>query len=68
MSTQLSWNLVPHTIIAVGGRWATQLWVQQPGDAVDSDPLPGLEPGRPVSRPTVRPGYLPVLRAYDLRR
>lgn len=43
VSTQLGWNLVPHTIIRDGpaGIGMLQLWVQQPGDAVDSDPLPG---------------------------
>lgn len=67
VSTQLGWNLVPHTIIRDGpaGIGMLQLWVQQPGDAVDSDPLPGpdLVDLFPAHRP--RPGYLPVLRAYD---
>lgn len=67
VSTQLGWNIVPYTIIRDGpaGPGMLQLWVQQPGDAVDSDPLPGpdLVDLFPESKP--HPGYLAVLRAYD---
>ena len=43
VSTQLGWNIVPYTIIRDGpaGPGMLQLWVQQPGDAVDSDPEAG---------------------------
>jgi uncharacterized repeat protein (TIGR03843 family) len=67
VSTQLGWNIVPHTIIRDGpaGPGMLQLWVQQPGDAADSDPRPGpdLVDLFPTGKP--QPGYLPVLRAYD---
>lgn len=67
VSTQLGWNLVPYTIIRVGpaGRGMLQLWVDQPGDAPDSDPEPGPELVDlfPAGEPPA--GYLPVLRAYD---
>ena len=67
VSKQLGWNIVPHTIIRHGpaGPGMLQLWVQQPGDAVDSDPAPGpdLVDLFPAHKP--EPGYLPVLRAYD---
>ncbi|OSC41901.1 phosphatidylinositol kinase [Mycobacterium decipiens] len=67
VSAQLGWNLVPYTIIRDGpaGVGMLQLWVQQPGDVADSDPLPGpdLVDLFPARKP--RPGYLPVLRAYD---
>jgi uncharacterized repeat protein (TIGR03843 family) len=67
VSRQLGWNIVPYTIIRNGpaGHGMLQLWVDQPGDAADSDPQPG--PGLvdlfPARKP--QPGYLPVLRAYD---
>lgn len=67
VSTQLGWNIVPYTVIRDGpaGSGMLQLWVQQPGDAIDSDPRPGpdLVDLFPVGKP--QPGYLPVLRAYD---
>ncbi len=67
VSIQLGWNIVPYTVIRDGpaGPGMLQLWVQQPGDAVDSDPSPGpdLVDLFPAGKP--RPGYLPVLRAYD---
>ncbi|OBK29601.1 phosphatidylinositol kinase [Mycobacterium asiaticum] len=67
VSTYLGWDIVPHTIIRNGpaGPGMLQLWVQQPGDAVDSDPRegPDLVDLFPTRKP--QPGYLPVLRAYD---
>lgn len=67
VSTQLGWNIVPYTIIRDGpaGPGMLQLWIQQPGDAADSDPRPGpdLVDLFPTGKP--QPGYLPVLRAYD---
>ncbi|EFD58744.1 conserved hypothetical protein [Mycobacterium tuberculosis T92] len=43
VSTQLGWNLVPHTIIRDGpaGIGMLQLWVQQPGDASTPTLCPG---------------------------
>lgn len=70
VSTQLGWNIVPYTIIRDGpaGPGMLQQWVQQPGDAVDSDPRPGpdLVDLFPENKP--HPGYLAVLRAYDYAR
>ncbi|UXA04924.1 SCO1664 family protein [Mycobacterium sp. SMC-2] len=67
VSTQLGWNIVPYTVIRHGpaGPGMLQLWVEQPGDAADSDPRPGpdLVDLFPANEP--QPGYLPVLRAYD---
>ncbi|WP_081286700.1 SCO1664 family protein [Mycobacterium asiaticum] len=67
VSTYLGWNIVPYTIIRNGpaGPGMLQLWVQQPGDAVDSDPRegPDLVDLFPARKP--QSGYLPVLRAYD---
>jgi uncharacterized repeat protein (TIGR03843 family) len=67
VSTQLGWNVVPYTIIRDGpaGRGMLQLWVDQPGDLpdTDGDPGPGLVDLFPAGE--LRPGYLPVLRAYD---
>ncbi|WP_066913311.1 SCO1664 family protein [Mycobacterium interjectum] len=67
VATQLGWNIVPYTIIRHGpaGPGMLQLWVEQAGDAADSDPPPGpdLVDLFPANR--VQPGYLPVLRAYD---
>ncbi|MBX9641015.1 MAG: SCO1664 family protein [Mycobacteriaceae bacterium] len=67
VSRKLGWNIVPHTIIRDGpaGPGMLQVWVQQPGDAADSDPRPGpdLVDLFPTGKP--QPGYLPVLRAYD---
>ena len=42
-----------------------QLWVEQPGDALTTAPATWSRPGRPVPVGKLRPGYLPVLRAYD---
>jgi uncharacterized repeat protein (TIGR03843 family) len=42
-----------------------QLWVDQPGDAPDSEPAPGPDPVDLVPADRLPPGYLPVLRAYD---
>ena len=67
VSTRLGWNIVPYTVIRDGpaGPGMLQRWVQQPGDAADSDPAPGpdLVDVFPAGKP--QPGYLPVLRAYD---
>jgi len=67
VSTQLGWNIVPYTIIRHGpaGPGMLQLWIQQPGDAVDSAPAssPDLVDLFPAGKH--EPGYLPVLRAYD---
>ena len=67
VSAQLSWNIVPHTIIRHGpaGPGMLQRWVQQPGDEVDSAPAPwpDLVDLFPVNKR--ERGYLPVLRAYD---
>jgi uncharacterized repeat protein (TIGR03843 family) len=67
VSAQLGWNIVPHTIIRHGpaGPGMLQLWVQQPGDEVDSAPAPwpDLVDLFPVNKR--ERGYLPVLRAYD---
>ncbi|MEB3969792.1 SCO1664 family protein [Mycobacterium ulcerans] len=67
VSAQLGWNIVPYTVIRDGpaGPGMLQLRVQQPGDAVGTDPRPGpdLVDLFPCGKP--QPGYLPVLRAYD---
>ncbi len=67
VSRQLGWNLVPYTIIRHGpaGPGMLQRWVDQPGDAADSEPRPGpdLVDLFSVGKPPA--GYLPVLRAYD---
>lgn len=67
VSTRMGWDIVPYTIIRGGpaGPGMLQLWVQQPGDAADSEPRPGpdLVDLFPAGKP--QPGYLPVLRAYD---
>jgi uncharacterized repeat protein (TIGR03843 family) len=67
VSAQLGWNIVPYTIIRHGpaGPGMLQLWVDQPGDAPDSDPGPGPDPVDLVPADRLPPGYLPVLRAYD---
>ncbi len=58
VSTQLGWNLVPHTIIRDGpaGIGMLRSGLQQPGDAMNSDLCPG--PTWPTTRPPARPGYL----------
>ncbi len=66
VSRQLGWNIVPYTILRHGpaGPGMLQVWVEQPGDAADSEPKgPDLVDLFPVGKP--QPGYLPVLRAYD---
>jgi uncharacterized repeat protein (TIGR03843 family) len=67
VSTQLGWNIVPYTIIRHGpaGPGMLQLWVDQPGDATDSEPEPGLDLVDLVPADRLPPGYIPVLRAYD---
>ena len=67
VSTHLGWNIVPYTIIRHGpaGPGMLQLWVDQPGDAPDSDPGPGPDPVDLVPADRLPRGYLPVLRAYD---
>ncbi len=67
VSTQLGWNIVPYTVIRDGpaGPGMLQLWVQQPGDAADSDPRPGPDLVDLFPADKLQPGYLPVLRAYD---
>lgn len=67
VSAWLGWDIVPYTVIRDGpaGPGMVQLWVQQPGDSIDTDPRPGpdLVDLFPAGKP--QPGYLPVLRAYD---
>jgi hypothetical protein len=67
VSRHLGWNIVPHTIIRHGpaGPGMLQLWVDQPGDAPDSEPRTGPDPVDLVPAERLPPGYLPVLRAYD---
>ena len=67
VSRQLGWNIVPYTIIRHGpaGPGMLQLWIDQPGDAADSEPEPGLGLVDLVPADTLPPGYIPVLRAYD---
>jgi len=65
VSVQLGWNIVPYTVIRDGpaGRGMLQLWIQQPGDAAESEPRADLVDLFPADK--LQPGYLPVLRAYD---
>ena len=67
ISASLGWNIVPHTIIRHGpaGPGMLQLWVDQPGDTVDSEPRPGPDLVDLFPAGKVQPGYLPVLKAYD---
>jgi uncharacterized repeat protein (TIGR03843 family) len=67
VSTELGWNIVPYTVIRDGpaGPGMVQSWVQQPGDAADSDPRPGPDLVELFPADKAQPGYLPVLRAYD---
>ena len=67
VSTQLGWNIVPYTIIRHGpaGPGMLQLWVEQPGDTVGSNPRPGPDLVDLFPANKLEPGYLPVLRAYD---
>ncbi len=45
VSAHLGWDIVPYTIIRHGpaGAGMLQLWVDQPGDAADSNPRPGAD-------------------------
>jgi uncharacterized repeat protein (TIGR03843 family) len=71
VSAALGWDIVPYTIIRDGpaGPGMLQLWVDQPGDALEDDPdgdvdvMPDLVDLVPAGR--VPPGYLPILQAYD---
>ena len=65
VSAKLGWNIVPYTIIRHGpaGPGMLQRWVQQPGDAVDTEPRPGPDLVDLFPAGTRQPGYLPVLRA-----
>ena len=67
ISARLGWNIVPYTIIRHGpaGPGMLQLWVDQPGDAADSEPRPGPDLVDLFPANNHEPGYLPVLRAYD---
>lgn len=67
VSGELGWNIVPYTVIRDGpaGPGMMQLWVQQPGDAADSDPRPGPDLVDLFPAGKVEPGYLRVLRAHD---
>ncbi len=67
VSVTLGWNIVPYTIIRDGpaGRGILQLWVDQPGDAPDSDPEPGPDLVDLFPAARLPAGYLPVLRAHD---
>jgi uncharacterized repeat protein (TIGR03843 family) len=67
VSTRLGWNIVPYTVIRDGpaGPGMLQLWVQQPGDAADSDPVSGPDLVDLFPADKLHPGYLPVLRAHD---
>ncbi|WP_331456291.1 SCO1664 family protein [Mycobacterium haemophilum] len=67
VSACLGWNIVPYTVIRDGpaGPGMLQRWVQQPGDAADSDPRPGPDLVDLFPADKLQPGYLPVLRAYD---
>ena len=64
ISVELGWDLVPYTIIRDGpaGPGMVQRWVEQPGDAHDAPPEPGLVDVVPQGQ--VPAGYLPVLQAY----
>ncbi len=67
VSAQLGWNIVPYTIIRHGpaGPGMLQLWVQQPGDEIDSAPAPWPDPVDLFPADKLQQGYLPVLRAHD---
>lgn len=67
VSSALSWNIVPYTIIRDGpaGPGMLQLWVDQPGDEVGDDPEAGPDLVDLLPAGHLPPGYLPVLRAYD---
>lgn len=67
VSAALGWDVVPYTIIRDGpaGSGMVQLWVDQPGDALDDDPDAGPDLVDLVPAGKVPPGYLPILQAYD---
>jgi uncharacterized repeat protein (TIGR03843 family) len=67
VSATLGWNIVPHTIIRDGpaGVGMVQLWVDQPGDEIDGEPVPGLNLIDLLPAGRIPPGYLPILQAYD---
>jgi uncharacterized repeat protein (TIGR03843 family) len=70
VSVQLGWNIVPYTIIRDGpaGRGMLQLWVDQPGDVIDtpdSAPKRRLDLVDLVPAGKLPPGYLGVLAARD---
>lgn len=67
VSAALGWDIVPYTIIRDGpaGSGMVQLWVDQPGDALDDDPDAGPDLVDLVPAGKVPPGYLPILQAYD---
>ena len=67
ISAALNWDIVPYTIIREGpaGSGMLQLWVDQPGDALDDAPDAGPELVDLVPAGQVPPGYLPILQAYD---
>ena len=58
---------MPYTIIRDGpaGPGMLQLWVDQPGDAADSEPRRVRTWSTCFPPASWQPGYLPVLRAYD---
>jgi len=57
VSRHLGWNIVPYTIIRHGpaGPGMLQLWVDQPGDAPDSEPGTGPDPVDRFRRSGCRP-------------
>ena len=67
VSAALGWNIVPYTVIRDGpaGPGMVQLWVDQPGDDVESDPPPGPDLVDLLPAGAIPPGYLPILQAYD---
>jgi uncharacterized repeat protein (TIGR03843 family) len=69
VSASLGWNIVPHTIIRDGpaGSGMLQRWVDQPGDAEETQLVVPTEPDLVDLCPTGKmpPGYLPILQAYD---
>jgi uncharacterized repeat protein (TIGR03843 family) len=67
VSAALGWDVVPYTIIREGpaGPGMLQLWVDQPGDALDDDPDAGPDLVDLVPAGKVPPGFLPILQAYD---
>lgn len=66
ISAALDWNIVPLTVIGDGpaGRGMLQRWVDQPGDADDTESS-GPELVDLCAPGSIPPGYLSVLNAYD---